>query len=120
MYCNVFIVLVPPLLIFVDVGMMRWSRELEQWFYLGQLVVSLGFTGVGLMGLFRIINTGFLFPSIQLIMPSTIDEYIIRIISYGVIIVSLIQVMLLIYLTRPQKLEQIVDEEDDWLSDADQ
>jgi hypothetical protein len=106
-------------MIFVDVAMMKWSRELEQWFYLGHIVVSLAFLGVGFISLFRIINTGFFppIPIIQQIIPSTIDEHIMRILSYGVIIVSLIQVMLLIYLTRPQKLEQIVDEGDDWLSE---
>jgi len=119
-YCDIFAVLVPPLMIFMDVTMIKWGRKLQQWYYMVYLLVSLlsMFVAVGTM--FTIIWTGFLFPGTFPITPSTIAEQIMRLLSYGVIVISFIQIMMLIYLTSPQKLKVVEDDKEGWLHHTNQ
>ena len=123
--CDIFTVLVPPVMIFIDSAMIKRGRELLQWFYAVYLIVTVLSMFVGFIAMIRISfivgYPGFPgFPSIQIITPSTIAEHIMRILSYGVIAISFIQMMALIHLTRPSQLKEEVDEEDLWLLSSNQ
>ena len=121
-YFDIFRIVVPLVMIFIDAAMIKRGQELKQWFYLGYLVVTFLSILIGFIAMTTInLMFGYPgfpgFPYIQIFSPSTIAESLLRILSYGVIIVSFVQMIVLIYLTRPNKLEEQVEvtEEDLWL-----
>jgi hypothetical protein len=119
-HCNIFTVLSSSSMIVIDIAIIKWGEELQQWYYLGYLLVSLLTMFVAIETMVTIIWSGFIFPRIDLVVPSNLPEQLVRVLSYGVIVISFTQMMSLIYLTSPQKLKQNVDEEDKWLQGSNQ
>lgn len=101
MYCDVFTVLVPLFLIFLDMLIIRFSRKPFQYFLVASLLVCV----LSLYLVFQTIFPIFLFPALI-----TLEGYIMVLLSLGVGLVSFIELLMLIYLTRPQEQK----DEDVW------
>ena len=91
---DVFTVLVPLVLIFVDLMMAKFSRNP----FSGFLIVALLVCFVSIY-----VATITLLPILFSMTIPSLDVYIMRILSLGVFLVSFIEVLMLIYLTRPQE-----------------
>ena len=111
-YWDIFIVIVPIVMIFIDVLIIKKGRELQQWYFAGYLIVTIFSMYVGFIALLNTVLVSML-PSIFI--PSPIALQIMQFLSYGVMIVSFIQMFVLIHLTRPSKLKEEIPEEDLWL-----
>lgn len=101
-YCDIFTILVPIFMVFLDMMMVRSSRNPFSWFLLASLLVSLLSVYMAFQTLFTIIFYRVLLPNFYLT-PITIEERLMGILSLGVFFVSFIEIMILIYLTRPQE-----------------
>ncbi|MGY5859556.1 MAG: hypothetical protein RTU63_09310 [Candidatus Thorarchaeota archaeon] len=99
--CNVFNALVPLLLLFVDAMIIRLSRDPIPQYLLVRLIVC--FIAMG--AVFFTVFPMMLFPTLV-----GLDGRIILFLGVGVGLVSLSEMMTLIYLTRPQEQKK----EDVW------
>ncbi|TFG31845.1 hypothetical protein EU528_05130 [Candidatus Thorarchaeota archaeon] len=92
--CDIMAVLVPLFLVFTDMGLIRWSRNPTKDFMGATLIVSI-------VSIYLAIRT---VSPYSLINPSfTVDQTIMALLSIGVFLVSLIELFMLIFLTRPQE-----------------
>jgi len=99
--CDPMTVLVPVFLIFTDMLMITWSRKPFSGFLIVSVVVSI-------MSLSIAMNT--IYPRIILSTFLNLDDFIMVMLGLGVLFVSFIDLLMLIYLTRPQE-EQKKDTE---------
>ncbi|TFG97594.1 hypothetical protein E4H12_08235 [Candidatus Thorarchaeota archaeon] len=87
--------------------MIRSSRNPFSWFLLASLLVSILSVYIAFQTLFTMFFFGLFFPGFLPGMAITIEERIMSILSLGVIFVSFIEIMMLIYLTRPQEEKEV-------------
>lgn len=105
-YCNAFVVLVPFVFIFLDAMIIRWRRNPFTYFLLVSLFVCVANIGAVYLTLLPII--------FYLVIGWHID-LITSILSIGVGLISFVELMMLIYLTRPQEQR----DEDVWNGETD-
>lgn len=98
-HCNVFAVLVPFVLIFLDAIIIRASRNPFPYFLIASLLVCV--LNIGIVYLT-------VFPIIFYLLIGWHSDYITLILGIGVGIFSFIELITLIYLTRPQEKEEEV------------
>jgi len=93
-YCDVFTVLVPMSLIFVDMMVIRWSRNPFKEFKIASLLVCF----ISFYMAFQTMIPMMLFPAL-----APLEGRIMYLLSMVIGLVSFIERFTLIYLTRPQE-----------------
>ncbi len=91
--CDVMTVLIPLFLLFADMMIIRWSRKPFSDFLTVSILVSI-MSNVAAMNTLR--------PSIYRSIFLNSDEFLMFVLSWGVLLVSFIELMMLIYLIHPR------------------
>ncbi|MHA1135964.1 MAG: hypothetical protein ACTSSE_05700 [Candidatus Thorarchaeota archaeon] len=90
-------IIVPFIMIIMDILRYQWSKNPFKEYLLVSVFVCLGALGTSMMTVFPLV----LFAIFPLVV--SFEEYIISLLSLGVIGISVIDLLTLIYLTRPQE-----------------
>jgi len=90
-------IIVPFIMIIMDILRYQWSKNPFKEYLLVSVFVCLGALGTSMMTVFPLV----LFSIFPLVV--SFEEYIISLLSLGVIGISVIDLLTLIYLTRPQE-----------------
>lgn len=90
-------IIVPFIMIIMDILRYQWSKNPFKEYLLVSVFVCLGALGTSMMTVFPLV----LFAIFPLVV--SFEQYIISLLSLGVVGISVIDLLILIYLTRPQE-----------------